>query len=223
MTTTSVLEVVTPAVERSLLNVDELRAAGITGDDDAVLAIGRAYSARIARICRIVAAGIVTPTLRLESLREVFTIEDDHHYDGHPHSGALVLARRPIAMLASITLNDDALAIDSNLIVDDVQGMLIREPHRIGWWGSRVMWRGNWAHKVTVEYDAGWDDVPEDLVLAAQQLIRDTLARTRREPGLRRLSLPDVSEREYWNDATVGAVSDVVLDMLDPYMNKGVL
>jgi hypothetical protein len=224
MTIHSVLRVTEPAADRGLLTADQLREVGITGDDDdAVLAKGLRYSARIARICRIVADGAIPPTLRLESLRETFTVDDDQHYQRlmHGDRGPLVLARRPLVTLTSITLNGNFdLPIDSNLIVDDAQGMLIREPQRSFFWPHFHSHYGIWGRQAVVEYQAGWDEVPDDLVLAVQQYIREATARADREIGLRRLSIPNVEDRDYWNDESAGGASNIVLDMLDPYINK---
>src|SRR6185312_7968968 len=100
----STFTVTTPASELSLLTVEELRAAvGVTdaSQDDALTALGARLSASIAKQCGVASDGVNPATLLSETCTEVFRptrFQQD-----------LVLSRRPVTSITSVTENGTAL------------------------------------------------------------------------------------------------------------------
>lgn len=200
----STFTVTTPAENLSLLTVGELRAAvGVTDNsqDDALTALGARLSASIAKQCGVASDGVNPATLLSETCTEVFRptrFQQD-----------LVLSRRPVTSITSVTENGTAL---------DAAGHEIRK-------GSGILTRLSGDQfscfpcgKITVVYAAGYATAPDDLKLAASKLAAALYSETARDPNLKRVDVVDVEEREYW----VGPKDDPLLseeisDLLAPY------
>lgn len=204
------LTVTTEATDKTLLTLAELRAAvGLTDNskDPELTALGNRAAAAIARACRVAAGGVAVPTLRKETLSETQELRGASEY--------LVLARRPIVSITSVTENATALAAaDYRLLAP--QGMLQRRS-------------GNYAYQwtpgvdVVVVYSAGWSTVPDDLKLAATKFVRILFAEARRDASLKRVKIEGVSEREYWvGPSDDPLVPQEVMDLLGPYINLSV-
>lgn len=203
------LAVTTPATDRSLLTIDELRAAtGVaTGSAADLAALGARVAAAITRGCLVAAAAAVPPTLRQETLTETFR---------PPRPVAsLTLSRRPVVAVTSIVMGEVALDTDG-FEVEGTAG-LVRRLCGDRW----IAWP---CSKIVVVYDAGWAMVPDDLKLAASKLAallwssqgRDALLKRERidSPGV------DETEREYWVGPVDGAALPAdVTDLLAPYTN----
>jgi hypothetical protein len=125
------------------------------------------------------------------------------------HQQDLVLARRPLTSITSVTENGTVL---------DATGYEIRK-------GSGLLTRLSGDRfscfpcgKITVVYAAGYATAPDDLKLAASKLAAALYSETARDPNLKRVDVVDVEEREYW----VGPKDDPLLseeisDLLAPY------
>jgi hypothetical protein len=200
----STFTVTTPAENLSLLTAEELRAAvGVTDNsqDDALTTLGLRLSASIAKQCGIASDGENPPTLLSEICTEMFR-PSRHQQD-------LVLARRPLTSITSVTENGTVL---------DATGYEIRK-------GSGLLTRLSGDRfscfpcgKITVVYAAGYATAPDDLKLAASKLAAALYSETARDPNLKRVDVVDVEEREYW----VGPKDDPLLseeisDLLAPY------
>ena len=200
----STFTVTTPASELSLLTVEELRAAvGVTdaSEDEALTALGLRLSASIAKQCGVASDGIHPATLLSETCSEVFRPTRQQ--------GDLILARRPVSEITSVSENGTAL---------DAADYEIRR-------GSGILTRLSGDRfscfpcgKITVVYVAGFETAPDDLKLAASKLAAALYSETARDPNLKRIDIPDVEEREYW----VGPSDDPLLsaeisDLLAPY------
>lgn len=202
----SLLTVASAASDLSLLTLAELRTAvGDDASDAALESVGARVSAAIVRACGVVAAGAVPPTLRLETLSEQFRFISPRD--------TLILARRPVVEIISVTENDTTLTAD-DYEADAFDGLLRRLNRDYPCW-----WAGG---KVAVSYRAGWESVPEDLKLAAGKLAAVFWSEGAKvDPGLRRESIPGVIDREWW----VGPSDDPlipreVMDLLEPYRNR---
>lgn len=205
----SLLTVTTPADDLALLTVAELRAAaGLAATDGSLdtelSALGRRVAASITAACRIARAGAVQPTLRSETLSETFRLSCERR--------ELVLARRPIAEIASVTENGTVLesaAYES----DDAAGLLYRLSA-----DTRACWP---AVKIVIAYTAGWATVPPDLALAASKLAATVRAEDRRaDPNLRSEEIPGVISQTWWvGPKDDPAIPGEVLDLLGPYIN----
>ena len=177
---TSILSVTTPASDRNLLTVAELRAAvGVTdaSQDAKLVTLGNRVSATITAACRVTASGAVPPTLRLETLSEQFRLKSTQDI--------LVLSRRPIVSLDTVVENAVALDVDYDCEFDSVSGAVYRLLS-----DDRICWP---CGKIVFGFSAGWATVPEDLKLAASKLaavlwseadVVDTSSRRVDVPGL---------------------------------------
>ena len=201
------LEVITPAADRTLLSVQELRAAASVSNassDAALAALGDEIAVAIARACNVAVAGASVPTLRSEVVRETFRLTCA--------TGTIVLSRRPVTAIASITLNGEAMAADGYEF-DAGAGLLYRLDG-----DNRSWWMG--SSKVVVTYTAGYADVPVDIRMAAKKMVTEMWAATTRDPNLKRVVIEGIGEREYWVPPTTDPlVSSEVMDLLAPYRN----
>lgn len=204
----SILTVTTAASDLTLLTMAELRqATGIaTGQDTQLAALGRGIAAAITSHCNVRAAGATPPTLRLETLTEVFRPECA--------VDQLILARRPLGMITSVV--EDLVTVETtDYEMDASLGLLHRlsDDYR-AWWS---------ASKITVVYTAGWSTVPENLRSAAMKLATALYSETGRDPSLKAIDIPGVISREYW----VGPSDDPLInaeieDLLGDYINPAI-
>jgi hypothetical protein len=206
----SILAVTTPAPDLSLLTIEELRKATGVGDnsEDADLeALGRRVAAAIARECKVSAAGVTPPTLRQETLTEIFRPTDA--FD------ELLLARRPIVSVVSIVEDLATLQAADYEIVADAGYIRRLCDDRVTLWS---------AEKITVVYAAGWDVVPDDLSLAAAKLAAVFWTEGRKiDPSLKRVKIEGISEREYWVPPTSDpAIPREVCDLLRDFYHHSI-
>lgn len=192
----SILTVSTAAADRSLLTIEELRqAAGVSGSgqDGNLTTLGARVAASLARACGIRQSGATPATFRLETLSEVFRLSGC--------ARSLQLSRWPVTAIDSVT--EDGVAVEADdYEVNPSNGILTRLSA-----DSPVDWS---ARKVTIVYQAGWDEVPDDLKAAAAKLARDQWfadGPDGRDPNLKRVRVEGVDEVEYW----VAPVSDPLL------------
>lgn len=180
------LKVVSPATNLALLSIERLRAvAGLAADDasqdGSLERLGARASAEICQACRLAVGAGAEPTLRRETFEQTFW---------RVNTSALILARRHQVDVASVSVNDQIFA-DDRYWVDPESG-IVRLVSGCWWAASRIV----------VTYDAGFDDVPEDLAGAAEDLVRISLSEVSRDPLVRGSSVevPGVlSERtDYW-------------------------
>lgn len=200
------LTITTAAADRSLLTIEELRAAAGLSDasqDVALQTVGNRVSATIARLCRVNDVPPTPPTLREETLTQVY-----RYYEG---SEELILARRPVTSITSVVV-DDLTIETTDYEVDIASGLLYRLSD-----DYRTLWTGS---KATVVFVAGWSTVPDDLKLAASKMVADIYLTGTRDPNLRRHQIDGVGEREYWvSPASDPLVSQEVTELLSPYVN----
>lgn len=200
----SLLTVLTPAADRALLTIDELReAAGLTdGESDAaLLRLGARVAAGITASCRVRRAGTTPPTLRSEVLSEAFRVEC--------RIGSLWLSRVPVSAIASVTEDGTALAAD-DYEIDTVSGEIKRLSG-----GEVTLWP---IARVTVAYTAGWVEVPDDLRQAAMVAASHLWSDRGRDPNTKRERTEGEGEIEYWvAPASDPFLSQDIIDLLAPY------
>lgn len=214
----SIFTVVTPASDRTLSSIPEMRlAVGLGADDgskDATLkALGDRVADRIVQACRVATDGATPPTLRQEAVTDTFRRQMLHwRGDWRSQSHDLILSRRHVVTIVSVTENDTTLdATDYEIVAG--AGLLRRlmndQPCR--WWGTKII----------VSYTAGFATVPSGLKLAAEQLLRNYWYQNTRDPTVRQINVPGVVERTYFQGGTTGDpdIPQDVMDMLRPYMN----
>ena len=196
------LSVTTAAADRSLLTLAELRAAAGVPDnsrDAELTTLGARVAAAITGACQVARGGAVPPTLRLETLTE--TLQNDRHRT------EIVLSRRPVVSVTSVTEIDAALT-SADYEIEAGAGLLRRLAAGRPWcWPCR---------KVVIVYQAGWQTVPDDLKLAAAKFVQAEWQQGSRDPLLRRVKVEGISEREYWVDPTKDSVIPAeVMDILE--------
>lgn len=178
--------------DRSLLTITELRAAAGVADDslDATLTpLGNYISASITAACKVAKAGATPATLRLETVTETFLFKSLQK--------SLVLARRPVVEIISVTENSSVLSTD-DYAIDGASGILYRSS--ITGCYPRGPY-GCWpCGNTVVEFTAGYDDVPSDLKYAAIKFVKAELVTGSRDPLLKSIRIEGVSQRDYWVD-----------------------
>lgn len=180
----SILTVTTAATDLLLLTDAELRrATGVaSGQDAALLSLNKGIASAITSRCHVKAAGATAPTLRLETLTQVFRLDAPQEH--------LILARRPLVSITSVV--EDAVTVDA----DDYEmqsgpGFLLRLCNDYPAWWS--------ACKITVVYTAGWETVPENLRQAAMKLAKVLWSESQPgDPNAKRIVVPGVYEIERW-------------------------
>ena len=197
--------VLTPAADRGLLTIPELRAAAGVQDDaqDAHLqSLGLRVADLMARAAGIAVDGVLPPTFRLEVAEETFQCS---------RGAKLLLARRFVHDVSSVTEAGRVLPV-SDYALDGGAGVLTRLD------GDR---RRGWSGLVTVSYASGFDLVPEDLKHLAAVALREILSAENRDPLLRSETLDGVGRWDWQVGGSArgagGALPVVVADGLWPY------
>jgi len=195
-----------PNTDRSLLTIEQLRAAaGLATDDtsqDAMLTpLGGYISAAITTACKVARAGALPPTLRLETVVETFRLKSCQP--------SLVLARHPVVEIE--TLVTSGSTIDYEL--DAAAGILYSLSG-----DAHIHWG---IGPVEITYSAGYEDVPDDLVYAAQRFVQGELAAVSRDPSLKRLKIEGISEREWWVPTNQTRDSIIPADVMDILVSGG--
>lgn len=198
----------TACTDRSLLTADELKAAlgTATPTNDQVTALRGRVEQTIVRACRVPAAGVTPPTLRVEGVTETFRFKSSQHH--------LQLARKPTVSIVSITENDTVLTVGTDYENEPATGVVRRLASDV-----ETCWP---CGKIVVVYTAGWATVPDDLKLAASRLALFLWSEPD-DPTLRRESIPGVIEREWWVVPSTGlAIPREVMELLGPFMQLAV-
>lgn len=196
------LQVIVPADDLNLLTIEELRVAvGLESDDDSqdekLETLGLRVSSMITSACYVAKGGSNPPTLLYESLIETFRLTNCTH-------AKLFLSRRPVAAITSLSEAGVVLTQDTDFEVDEASGTLTRLSG-----DNESVWQPG---KIVVEYDAGFETVPDDLKAIAAQLAGGYWADDGADPQEKRLDIPGVIETERWVDSDA-----------DPQMPKEIL
>lgn len=207
------LTIASPNTDRSLLTLAELRAAiGVSDSskDAMLIPLGEYVSAMITAACKVAKSGVIPPTLRLETVTETFL------YTGLRKS--LVLARRPVVELTSVTQTGSLLG-DTDYTLDAAAGIIYRSTiSGCGYWDGPFGPCGWWpAGNTVVEYSAGYSTVPADLKYAAIKFVQAENTTGSRDPNLKSLRIDGVSERQWWvpdKSSNTSAVPGEVMDIL---------
>jgi hypothetical protein len=183
--------VTSPADDLTLLSIEELRVAvGLASDDDSkddqLDSLGIRVAAMITASCMVVGDGLAQPTLRLEELTETYRLKSDQR--------TLYAARRPITEVHSITENGVTLTADVDYEFDAAAATFTRLTNDVA-----TCWPSG---KVVVDYEAGYETVPDVLKAIAAQLASSYWANAGIDPMEKRLSIPGLIDRERWVDQT---------------------
>jgi hypothetical protein len=163
--------------------IDVAGVPATTPEDEVARLVGLASSA-VSRHCNRV--------FGRERLREAV----------RPGAGQLILSRRPVFQLHSVTGDGNLVELDG-VELDGEAGLL----GRLDAAGDACAW---WNRRVIVEYSAGWAmpgtpgrDLPEDIEQACLLMIADAVAGEGRDPRLRSESTEGVGSTS-WLDPRPG-------------------
>lgn len=198
------LIVTAQAGDRTLLTAAELRTAaglavGDTSKDANLATLGVRVAAAITSACKVARAGATPPTLREETLQQTCRLQGAVQ--------ALILARRPIASITSVTVDGDVLD-PAEYEFEAAAGLLYRV-----FGDRRCFWR---CRVIVIVFVAGWATVPDDLKLAASKFVQALFQQGSRDPMLRSVTVDGVGSRDFWVDPTKDTVIPPdVMDLLD--------
>lgn len=195
------LTVIVPADGLHLLTVEELRlAAGLDpsdgSQDTALQAQGLQAAAALAAACGVAKAGYdpsLAPlrgeaprTLKAETLVQTFRVKPGYQY------GTLFLARWPVIEIISITEDMTELVADNwELDVSDASLTRISGNETLFWPAGRVI----------VEYEAGYENIPDDLKGYCSRLV-NLYSQSTSVSGsnTKRIEIPGVVTIDRWVD-----------------------
>jgi hypothetical protein len=202
MTNAWTLTVTTAAADLQLLSQSELRvAAGLpesdTSQDARLATLGLQASAAIAGACGIAKAGYdasLMPlrgeaplTFKAETLSQSFRIWPGNQVY------KLMLARWPLLSINSVTTNATALTVDQwDVDIPQAALLYISNSSPIQWPCSRVI----------VQYDAGYDVIPDDLKGYAARLVGLYYTSEGDDPFEKRVEVPGVITIDRWVDTS---------------------
>jgi hypothetical protein len=200
--------VVTPATSNWLVTLDAaLDELGLTSD-------GGTQDSQVGRIIGQVSAAISAYCGRIfvkQSYRDQFRYPCNWLGYGKP----LLLSRAPIAVdgdgAAILTATEDGAAVVlAEWEADLSAGML----YRLDSGGSATSWTGS---LVVVDYDAGYDLIPEDVQAAALRWLVMRYTARGRDPLLRSEEVPGAQRFDYQVSQAPAGVPPDVAEMLGPY------
>ncbi len=217
----SLLTVMTPASDYLLTNLANLKLElGINDNsqDQRLNLLIKQVSSAISGVCdRVFAKEIISEVFRISGTSSSFGRWRDTGAEIHRES--LVLRRRPVNEIVSIT-QDDISLLTTEYEFDKGAGLLYRltdNDVRIGWYGI----------KITVDYSAGWkllDELPSEIELAAMLWIKSLRAQINRsDNSIKVEDAPDLMRREYFDPLRVNALRGYdpppeVMILLSPYV-----
>lgn len=205
------LTLITPAADLGLLSAAELRsavglAAGDTSRDADLSALGLRVAGMIASFCRVAAAGMSPPTLRAETLEQVWR--------PYQPDKRLILSRRFVSSVTSASIA--GTAIDTSLLeLEGPAGLLFRLDST----DRRIYWPCE--DKIIVRYVAGFSTVPDALKSCAIDLVRMMDSVSGRDPLLRAQQWEGIGREEYQIASGMvmdGGIPKDVADRLAPYI-----
>ena len=208
-------QVTSPANDLSLVELDDIKTelkidpADTSNDDWLTRAIGQ-VSRSISQYCN--------RRFQRETLNETLFIDHDTYpYQVPGGIWVLQLSRWPVITLQSITQRFSATttqALTENK--DFQQNADSGELYRLDVNGLLCKWE---ALPTTVIYEAGFDEIPDDVVVAALRWLVWRWNERTRDPTLRATQQPDLGTRSYWvgGPPMSGGVPQEIAALLDNY------
>lgn len=199
------LTLISPAADRNILTLAEIKAALSITDSDSDLrlqTLGLQVSDTISDFCGVVTDGMSPATLLSEKVQETIRLTD-------PLS-TIILSRRFVSSISSITLA--GVEVSPSLYTVDRASGLLRHIDVNGW-------PDNWPAGVwSITYVAGFASAPTPLKLAAATLLRDIFSTQDRDPLLRMEMVEGVGRQDFYQSASSSTgLPDAVTQMLSPY------
>lgn len=146
------------------------------------------------------------------------TLKDEIRPEIVPHSvlsglfDVLQLSMWPVQTIASLTEDGTPLTGGTDYLLDLATGQLTRLDAA----GSRTVWN---AKPKIVQYDAGYDAVPDDVADAVIRMVTARYAAKGRDPTVRSEDIPGVRSIQRWiaTGSDAGNMPPEITDMLDNY------
>lgn len=196
----------------------ELKITNNTQNSEIELLIHQ-VSGAISKICDRVFAE--------ETVSEVFRFYGTQSWDGRIGGNvksSLILRRRPISSIVSVT-EDDVVVASDEYECDFNSGILYRlttEDYRRGWSAS----------KITVSYIAGWellDGLPYEVEKACLLWIKSLWSQmNRKDLSVRVEDVPGLMRKEYFSNSQLSTITKSydpppeVMVLLAPYIEKAI-
>lgn len=205
----SFVTVVTPASNYDLTDVAAVKSElGITdnSEDTKIQAWVSQASGEISSYCnRVFAKETVKETFRVLFVRGIQMQRLEQ----------IVLARSPIASIASAIMDGDTVLTEDTDYEHDGDGHL----YRLDTNGNAIRWC---ISRLVVTYDAGYDIPPAPIARACISLVKVLRGGATRDPLVKSENVPGVGQTDYWIGGipgTIGNLSPDIQAMLDPYRN----
>jgi hypothetical protein len=215
MTVQIVTTVLTAAPDTSLVELDEIKAElkidpDDTSNDDWLDRARGQVSKSISSFCN--------RSFMSERVQDVIYIQQDPYpYQIPGGVSALQLTRWPVKTLESVkqttTLNTtNTLTAGTDFVLDSTNGQLLRLSPS----GVAIRWE---ALPTTAIYTAGYDEVPDDVVVAALRWLVWRWSERQRDPTLKATQQPDYGTKSYWvgGPPMSGGVPQEIASLLDNY------
>lgn len=202
--------VVTPATSYALTDLStvkaELEETTVDTTRDVILAryINEASAAAHNYCNRIFVA---------ETVRDRFFPKRDQQMIALDSIEPLKLSRWPVISVASLNYGGQGLTQDTEYLLDNENGTIIR----LGSNGYPIQFD---PYPITVQYEAGYQQIPQDIVGAVVLMVTRRWFVRGRDPMARRESVNGVWDMSYFSDQEVG--DGLWMQMLDKY-RAGVL
>jgi hypothetical protein len=153
-----------------------------------------------------------------ETLRDdLFLQQDPFSYQVPGGVVSLQLSRFPVLSLDSVVQtravnNTKTLTVGTDFVLDSVNGRLLR----ISVTGGTMLWE---AYPTAVTYVAGFDEIPDDVAVAALRWMVWRWNERSRDPTLKATQQPDYGTRSYWvgGPPMSGGVPQEIAALLDNY------
>lgn len=202
--------VITPANSLWLVSLDSaLDALGLAAD-------GGTQDSQVGRMIGQVSAAINTYCNRI-FVRQSYRSQFRYACNWLGYGSPLVLSQAPIAVdgfgVLVLAASEDGTLVDTTeWQVDRNTGML----YRLDSAGAFSSWSGT---LISVDYDAGFDLIPDDVQAAALDWMSGRWNTRGRDPALRSLTIPDVVSESYFDPAAASAsgMPSTVRNTLDQY------
>lgn len=148
---------------------------------------------------------------------QVETVKDEYWLD--QCLPLLQLSRFPIKPASTMTVIEDAttLTVTTDYRINYDTGQLLRMDGS----GYHMDWVGC---LVSVQYQAGYVTIPEDVADAVLRMVRARWHARKRDPNMRQESIPGLRDVTYWvpGPGENGNMTPDVIDILDNYRSPSV-
>jgi hypothetical protein len=216
MTMIVVPSVISGATDDNLIDLDEIKSELKIDPDDTSNDVW--LERTIGQVSRSISS-YCNRRFHVERMQDAFYIQQDPYpYQVPGGVGVLQLSRWPVKTLESVTQrfsadSTNALTNGTDFALDGENGELLRLDSGTG---INIRWE---ALPTTVLYSAGYDDIPDDVVVAALRWMVWRWSERTRDPTLKATQQPDYGTKSYWvgGPPMSGGVPQEIASLLNNY------